>query len=330
MTSLASVPTGSVTFDEASTVLCSGVALTAGVATCTTSALVLGTTRSRPLTSAPVSTYAGSSGSLSETVTPGPGAKLVITSAPFTAPASTSATNPVTVTLEDASSNPTTSTSATKIFLGASSAGRRFSATSGGANETFTTLPANTSSITVFYGDTNAGTPTITASLTNPPSNAGLTSASQAETVTAAPTTTVLAANPEPAIFGLLDTLTSTTTSGAGTTLGTVTFTDGSTILCSGVPSSGGDATCTTSTLEAAVHSLTATFTPTSANFAASSSSPILVDVDAATTTTSVTSSLNPAPYGAPVTLSTTVASPAAHPQGRSSLAPGPTPCARR
>ena len=44
---------------------------------------------------------------------------------------------------------------------------------------TSVTLPANTASVTAYYGDTKAGTPTITAAAS------GLTSATQQETITA-------------------------------------------------------------------------------------------------------------------------------------------------
>ncbi len=325
VTSLAGVPSGAVVFEEGATVLCSGVALASGTATCSTSALALGTDALTASYLSPVSTYTNSSGSLSETITAGPGAALVITSAPFSASASLAATNAVTVTLEDALGNPTTSSSSTKIFLGGTSPGRRFSATSGGSSETFTTLPAGTSSVTFFYGDADAGTPTITASLTSPPSNTALASGSQTETITAAATTTVLTANPVPVSFGLLDTLTSTTTSAAGTPLGTVTFSDGSSVVCSSVATSGGVASCATSSLAAATHSLTAAFTPTSANFAASTSSPIVLSVAAASTTTVVTSSLSPAPYGAPVTFTSVVTSAGATPVGSVSFVAGST-----
>jgi hypothetical protein len=114
---------------------------------------------------------------------PATGTKLVITSPAFTSPASTLATNAITITLEDAHGNPTTNATSFKIELGGNSYGRRFSATSGGAAVNYITLPANTQSVTVFYGDTNAGIPTITVSLTTPASNAGLLEGTQTETI---------------------------------------------------------------------------------------------------------------------------------------------------
>ncbi|MGA2838500.1 MAG: hypothetical protein ABSF84_18115, partial [Acidimicrobiales bacterium] len=115
-----------------------------------------------------------------ETITGGTGTKLVITSTAFSGGASISATNAFTVTLEDAYGNATTKASAITVNLSSTSGTGTFSATSGGSTVTSVTLPANTTSVTAYYGDTKAGTPTITAAAT------GLSpSATQGETITA-------------------------------------------------------------------------------------------------------------------------------------------------
>ena len=121
------------------------------------------------------------SGTQPETITAGTGTQLAITSSAFSGAASASATNAFTVTLEDTYGNTTTTASATTVNLTSSSAGtHEFAATSGGANVTSVTLPANTASVTAYYGDEKPGTPTITAAA------AGLTSGTQSETITAA------------------------------------------------------------------------------------------------------------------------------------------------
>ncbi len=112
-------------------------------------------------------------------ITPGVGTQLQITSNPINTTASSSATGALTVTLEDAAGNPTTKTTAITVNLSSTSAGKKFAATSGGASVTSVSLPANTQSVNAFYGDTVAGTPTITAAAT------GLTSDTQLETITA-------------------------------------------------------------------------------------------------------------------------------------------------
>jgi hypothetical protein len=106
--------------------------------------------------------------------------QLVITPPAFTAAASYWATSAFTVTLENGSGAATTSSSATTVGLSSTSSGAEFAQSSGGAAVTSVTLPANTSSVTAYYGDTVAGKPTITVAGT------GLTSGTQTVTITAA------------------------------------------------------------------------------------------------------------------------------------------------
>jgi hypothetical protein len=110
-------------------------------------------------------------------ITPGAGTQLQITSNAIDTTASSSATGALTVTLEDTFGNPTTKTSAITVNLSSTSSGANFAATSGGSPVTSVTLPANTQSVTAYYGDTVAGFPTITAAAS------GLTSATQVETI---------------------------------------------------------------------------------------------------------------------------------------------------
>ncbi len=114
------------------------------------------------------------------TINAGTGTQLAISSTAFTGTASASATNAFAVTLEDTYGNPTTKTGATTVNLTSTSTGtHEFSATSGGTAVTSVTLPANTSSVTAYYGDKLPGSPTLTAAAT------GLTTATQQETITA-------------------------------------------------------------------------------------------------------------------------------------------------
>ena len=126
------------------------------------------------------------SGTQSETITATSASKLAITSSPFSAGSSSSATTPFNVTLEDTYGNATTKTSAITVNLTSTSSGAKFATTSGGSGVTSVNLPANTSSVTAYYGDSNVGTPTITAAAS------GLTSGSQPETITTGPTKLVL------------------------------------------------------------------------------------------------------------------------------------------
>ena len=114
------------------------------------------------------------------TINAGTGTQLAISSTAFTGTANASATNAFAVSLEDTYGNPTTKTGATTVNLTSTSTGtHQFSATSGGTAATSVTLPANTSSVTAYYGDELPGSPTLTAAAT------GLTSATQQETITA-------------------------------------------------------------------------------------------------------------------------------------------------
>jgi hypothetical protein len=127
------------------------------------------------------------SGTQAETITAGSATQLGFTSAPFNGTANNSATNAFTVSLEDGFGNPTTSTSATTVNLSSNSTGtNEFAASSGGGPVTNVTIPANTASVTAYYGDTKAGSPTLTAAAT------GLTSGTQAETITAGTATQLL------------------------------------------------------------------------------------------------------------------------------------------
>jgi hypothetical protein len=115
-----------------------------------------------------------------ETITPGAGTQLVISSTAFNATASSSPTTPFTVTLEDPYGNSTTKSTASVVALSSTSTGtKEFATSSGGATVTTVTLPANTASVAAYYGDTKAGSPVITAAFT------GLTSGSQTESVIA-------------------------------------------------------------------------------------------------------------------------------------------------
>ena len=112
------------------------------------------------------------------TINAGTGTQLAISSTAFTGTANASATNALAVTLEDTYGNPTTKTGATTVNLTSTSTGtHEFSATSGGTAATSVTLPANTSSVTAYYGDESPGPPTLTAAAT------GLASATQQETI---------------------------------------------------------------------------------------------------------------------------------------------------
>jgi hypothetical protein len=104
--------------------------------------------------------------------------QLAITSPALSGTASAQATQgPVSVTLEDSAGTPVMAPSGFDIGLGSSSPGGVFASSSGGTPVTTASIPAGETSAAFYYGDTVAGTPTITLS---PP---GLPSVTQTETI---------------------------------------------------------------------------------------------------------------------------------------------------
>ena len=123
------------------------------------------------------------------------------------------------------------------------------------------------------------------------------------------PTSTTLASSLNPSIYGKTVTFTAAVSSAAGTPTGAVIFTDASTSTTLGSATLvSGSASLSTSSLAASSHSITATYQG-SASFSASTSIPLGQIVNAAITTISLASSLNPAGTNQAVTFTATVTS---------------------
>jgi len=92
--------------------------------------------------------------------------KLVFTSSPVVGPANETANlGPITVQRQDQYGNVTTPGTSTTVNLASNSTGTAvFAATANGSALTTLTIPAWTSTVVFYYGDTKMGTPTITAS----------------------------------------------------------------------------------------------------------------------------------------------------------------------
>lgn len=122
-----------------------------------------------------------------------------------------------------------------------------------------------------------------------------------------AATTTTASSAPNASVFGQAVTFTSTTTSTSGTPVGTVTFTEGSTVWASNVPvDASGQASFTTNALSAGSHTITASFTGTGPWGNSSGNAPPQV-VNSATTGTALHSSVSPSVSGQPVTFTAAV-----------------------
>ena len=116
-------------------------------------------------------------------------------------------------------------------------------------------------------------------------------------------TTTLIAADTNPSVFGQTVQFTATVT--GGTPSGTVTFKDGAVEIGS-VPLSGANAVLNLSTLGPGLHSITANYGG-DATHAASSSGALAQTVNPAATMTSIASDANPSKFGQGVTFTATV-----------------------
>jgi hypothetical protein len=120
-------------------------------------------------------------------------------------------------------------------------------------------------------------------------------------------TTISLTSTTSPSLFGQNVTFTATIGhAGAGTATGTVTFMDGSTVLGTGTVNGSGVASFGTTALPAGMHSITAVYAGDS-SFSGSTSSALGYRVNAAATSTAVSSVANPSVFGQSVSISATV-----------------------
>ena len=123
-------------------------------------------------------------------------------------------------------------------------------------------------------------------------------------------TSTGLTSTANPSAIGQSVTFTATVSvSGGGgvTPDGTVSFTDGATVLTTQAINSGGVAMYATSTLTAGIHPITAVYNGDAAKQIQGSTSAVLKQDVQAPTTASLTSSLNPSLYGNSVTFTATI-----------------------
>src|SRR5262249_45033503 len=139
-----------------------------------------------------------------------------------------------------------------------------------------------------------AGTHTITAAYSGD-ANYGASTKSLTQTVNKANSSTTLAVTPPTTLFGQSVTLSahvSTTSSGAGTPVGSVTFKDGATTLATVAVNGSGDATLVKSNFSVGTHSLTAVFNAAgTGNFATSTSTTVTETVSKNTSSMSLVSS---------------------------------------
>ena len=153
------------------------------------------------------------------------------------------------------------------------------------------------------------GSHTITATFTGAAGWANSSGNAAPQVVNKAATTTAVSSSSNPSVYSQPVTFTATVTAtapGSGVPTGTVTFKNGSSTLGTGTLNGSGQATLTTSTLAVGSHSITAVYGgSTSFN---TSTSPVLTQtVNQDSTTSTVSSSLNPSRHHQSVTFTATV-----------------------
>jgi hypothetical protein len=290
-------PIGTVTFMDGSTILASNVTLINGAATFTTSTLTAGT---HPITAS----YSGftigdyvldpntSSPALEQFVSLFPTSTTIATSL---TPAALGQSVTFTATVTTLVPTALTPGASVTFFDGATTLGMGTLGSGGTTTFSTSTLSAGSHIITATYGgDVNFF-----------PSN----SPALKQVITPQATTTTLTTSLNPSTIGQLITLTATvlpTGTSSFTPGGTVIFFDGSTPLGIVSVGSGGVTTLNISTLSAGSHSLTAAYSGDN-NFLTSSSPPLIQVVNLIATTTTLTTSLSPAPLGQAITLTATV-----------------------
>ena len=167
-----------------------------------------------------------------------------------------------------------------------------------------------TATCQVTYG--SVGSHNIFAEFLGDGSYPSSTSGTITQVVNKANTSTSVSSSVNPSVFGQSVTLTATvsaTAPGSGTPTGTVNFKDGASTIgsCSAQTMAGGQATCSTSGLSVGTHATITAVYSGDGNFNGSTSSNFSQTVNKADTSTTVTSSLNPAMTGQSVTLTATV-----------------------
>ena len=283
-------PTGTVTFKDGSSAIpaatCPGTINANGITTCTTS-FTTAVTHSLTANYAGDTTYAVSSGALSEVVQ-----AQVVTTTTLNSGTNPSAPNgSVTLTANVTGSTPSTNVT---FYDGATSLGAvAVSAGSASKSVTFTTNGSHTLKA-VYSGDTV---------------NATSTSSNLTQSVKSA-STIVLASSPTTTYQSQNVVLTATVTGVSPT--GPVTFNDttvGSTASWGPVNLSSGKATVNATFTTVGTHTLTTTYAGDAGNYGVTSSA-IAEVVNAKYTTTSTVSAATSTPQiGVPVTLSSTVTS---------------------
>ena len=197
------------------------------------------------------------------------------------------------------------------------------------ATQPLTSTGPNASGASFSSNGLSVGSHSITATYI-PASGFAGGSAALTQTITGINTTTALASASNPISYGQSVTFTATVsnTSAAGSPTGSVTFSDGATLLTTqpltAASGSAAAASFSTSTLSAGVHRITADYVPTG-GFGPSNAS-LTETILGLVTSTALTAAPNPALVGQTVTLKAAVTGFAANPTGSITFYDGANP----
>lgn len=171
-----------------------------------------------------------------------------------------------------------------------------------------TTDATGAASFSVNFTNVPAGQNAFSATATDANNNTSEFAKDVAGTISSqSGTTTTLASSSNPSSLGQAVTFTATVVGGVATPTGSVTFSDGSTVLATiALPSGSNVASFTTAALAVGGHTISASYGG-DVSYTGSSSS-LVQAVNRADTTTTVTSSANPSTFGQAVTFTATVA----------------------
>ena len=303
-------PGGAVTFSDGATTLGMGTLNAGGVATFATSTLAGGQHSITANYAGDASDLASQSVELIQTV-----AKDATTTSLATSNASVFAGVSVTFTSVVSRADGAIPTGTVTFLDGTTAIGAATLNATGTATLTTSALIGGSHTISATYGgDAN---------------NLTSTSGTVSETVQPIATTTAIAASSNPGVAGAALQLTATVvqsgmTGAGGAFTGTVTFSDGATVIGMASISAAGIATLSVSSLNVGAHTLSASYGG-NANYVASISTSIGETLVAAITSTALTTSLTPSIAGAPVTLTAVVAGSGGIPTGTVTYLSGAT-----
>jgi hypothetical protein len=288
-------PSGAVTFRDGTTTLAAVTLNAAGVAIFNTTTLALGTHLITASYAGDANNNAALSSTLSQTVQ--------------------RATTQTTLAVSAVTSTVNSAISLTVSVTGSGGIpGGQVTFLDGTAVVGTVNLSAN-GSATYSLSNLSLGQHTLSASYGGDTNDSPSSSSSQIISVNKGAPSLTLVSSSNPSVVGLQVVFTANLSGTAVGPTGSVTFSDGSTVLGSSTISANGSASYTTTTLSVGQHNVIAIYTG-DANNSAASSSPLQETIQPSTSTIVLSSNKNPALIGDAVTFAMTVSGTGASPTG--------------